>query len=213
MPRIQQTFNQPEERGALLVYGAGGHGTVVAAAAAAAGWDVRGLVDDNPSVKPSGPWPVMHSGSLADTSSAVIVAIGDNFQRQQLGERLVQQGRTLATVIHPAACVSPLATIGRGAFVGPGAIINPAAQVGQGAIINSGAIVEHHCQVGAYAHIAPGAALGGNVRVGALTLVGLGARVLPVVAIGQRCTIGAGAAVLADGQTVVGVPARAMHVL
>jgi UDP-N-acetylbacillosamine N-acetyltransferase len=204
--------NQPEiARRGLLVYGAGGHGLVVAAAAEGAGWDVRGLVDDNPAAKPGGPWPLLTTQTLADGKNAVIVAIGDNVQRERLSRQFQEQGGTLATVIHPAACVSRWAVIGRGVFIGPGAIVNAAAEVGDGAIINSGAIVEHHCRIGAYAHIAPGAVLGGSVRVGALTLVGLGARVLPAVGIGERCTVGAGGVVVrdvGDGQTVVGVPAR-----
>jgi sugar O-acyltransferase (sialic acid O-acetyltransferase NeuD family) len=221
MPRIHQAPNQPKDAyGALLVYGAGGHGLVVADAAAAAGWRVLGYADNNPKAKAGGPWPLLSAQALAelgepgepgDPGVAAIVAIGDNLHRQRLAQELVQQGRTLATVIHPGARVSSLASLGRGVYVGPGAIINAGAEVGDGAIINSGAIVEHHCRIGPYAHLAPGAALGGNVRIGALTLIGLGARVLPVVGIGERCIIGAGAVVIrdvGDGHTLVGVPAR-----
>jgi UDP-N-acetylbacillosamine N-acetyltransferase len=199
--------------GALIIYGAGGHGLVVGDAATAAGWQVCGYVDANPKVKGCGPWPLLDANVPGHPDAAAVVAIGDNDHRRLLCQQLAQQGRVLATVVHPRACVSALAVLGRGVYVGPGAIINAEAQVGDGVIINSGAIVEHHCRIGPYAHIAPGAALGGNVRIGTLTLVGLGARVLPVVCIGANCTIGAGAVVIrdvGDHHTLAGVPARPM---
>ena len=199
----------PANRGDLLIYGAGGHGLVVADAALAGGWRVVGFVDDRPAPglmdRPAWAPADMPAGP------AVIVAIGDNAARQRIAERLRQQGRTPATVVHPSAAVSGFATLGPGVFIGPLAVVNARADVGAGAIVNSGAIVEHHVGVGAFAHVAPGAQVGGKASVGALTLVGLGASVLPGVHVGDRCTVGAGAVILRDvpdGQTIVGVPGR-----
>jgi sugar O-acyltransferase (sialic acid O-acetyltransferase NeuD family) len=198
---------------ALVIYGGGGHGMVVADAAAAAGWKVIGFVDDNPRARAAEFRPILEPDSTAATNATAIVAIGDNCVRQRAMARLVETGRELVNVIHPSACVSPLATFGRGVFIGPRAVVNAGAVLGDGAIINSGAIVEHHCHIGAFAHIAPGAVLGGAAQVGALTLVGLGASVLPVIRIGERSIVGAGAVLIGDiGDhiTVVGVPARAI---
>jgi acetyltransferase-like isoleucine patch superfamily enzyme len=56
--------------------------------------------------------------------------------------------------------------------------------------------------------------LAGNVYVGECTHIGIGASVLPGIRIGKNCIVGAGAVVtkdVADGTTVVGVPAVVMN--
>ncbi|MCC7192887.1 MAG: acetyltransferase [Phycisphaeraceae bacterium] len=200
------------QTGFLAIYGAGGHGLVVAEAATAAGWRVIGLID---AAKPIGTkvglWQVIGEDASQQPSVEVIVAVGDNTQRQLLTKHLIERGRTLAVVIHPSAMLSPSAMIGTGTFIGPMSVLHAECYVGQGVIINTGAIVEHHCNIGNFAHIAPRVALAGNVDVGDLTLIGIGACVRPQVKIGSRCTIGAGSVVvknIADGKRMMGVPAR-----
>lgn len=190
----------------LVIVGAGDHGQVVADVAQTAGRQVLGHLDDDPS----------RPNLLADDDPRLeqaqfIVAIGDNAIRLKVHERLLDEGRTLTNVIHPAAVISPAATLGRGVFVGPLAIVNTQATVHDAAILNSAAVVEHDCVVGRAAHLAPAAALAGRVEVGERALVGVGAKVLPGVALGQHCIVGAGAVAVTDVPdytTVTGVPAR-----
>lgn len=195
----------------LVIYGAGGHGLVVADAAVASGWRVEGFIDDNATASSVAGRPVWRRLTDAPSAAAVIVAIGDNASRRRLLESLLASNTPLASVVHPSAIVSPTATIGPGVFVGPLAVVNALARLDFGAIVNSGAIVEHHNRIGTCAHIAPGATLAGGVEVGALALVGAGASVRPRVRIGANATVGAGSAVVADapdGETIVGVPAK-----
>ena len=195
----------------LAIYGAGGHGLVVAESAEAAGFLVIGFLDDSVTLDRVGRWPVLNDTKLGEADFAVIVGIGDNFARRRLARDMHDAGIPTANVIHPTAWVSPSATVGRGVYIGPNAVVNAEAKIGDGAIINSGAIVEHHCRIGAFSHAGPGAKLGGNVGVGELVLVGLGASVLPNVQIDDDATVGAGAVVIDDvprGATVVGVPAQ-----
>ncbi len=202
------------DRAPLVVFGAGGHGRVIAEAARLAGRRVLGFVDDrsthaNPAGE-GGP-PLLADDDPRLGQAAFIVAIGDNADREDVSHRLVEQGHQLATVVHPAAFVSPSATVSAGVFVGPQAVVHAHAVLGHGVIVNSAAVVEHDNTVGPFSHIAPGATLGGNVGVGSRTLVGIGANVLPHTRVGDACTVGAGAVVthdVPDGETVVGVPAR-----
>ena len=190
----------------LVIYGAGGHGQVVAEAAQLAGWQVLGFVDDDP-----GSVPLLDRQDPKLQKAAYIVAIGDNTLRENVIHRLVDQGMALASVVHPTAFVSPLASLDAGVFVGPMAVVHTRATLGQGVIVNSAAVVEHDNILRPFSHIAPGAVLGGSVAIGARTLVGLGARVLPGVHVGEGCIVGAGAVVTREvekGQTVLGVPAR-----
>lgn len=203
----------------IVIIGGGGHGLVVADAARAAGFDVVGVLDDNPDavLARDSTDSVFRIGGLRDTSRIGdrewIMGVGTLSVRAELisAMRPPHQVGNSRTIVHPTAHIAPTARLGTGVYVGPNAVVHTRAEVGDHAIINSGAIVEHECTVGMNSHIAPGAILGGSVRIGAHTLVGLGSRVLPSLSVGDHATVGAGAVVVRsvlDGQTVVGVPAR-----
>lgn len=202
----------------VLVYGAGGHGRVVADALERAGRVVVAFLDDDASVcaRPCAGRPVFHGldADGLDPHAEVIVAIGDPTARARLTSRTLEVGRSLATAVHPAATIGSDVTIGPGAMILARAAVNTGTRIGRGAIINTGAIVDHDGSIGEFSHVAPGACLAGNVTVGARALVGIGASVVPGIAIGEDAVVGAGAAVVDDvaaGVTVVGVPARAME--
>jgi len=196
----------------LVIYGAGGHGLVVAEAAAASGWEVAGFCDDDETRVGTtvGGWPVLPKTALDGLSCGGHVAIGDNAARQRIVEQWASQPRRLISIVHPSAWVSPSATVGDGVYIGAQAVVNAQAEIRDGSIINSAAVVEHHCVVGPFAHVGPGVATGAGVTVGTGTLIGVGASLRPRVAIGAGCVVGVGAAVVSDvpdGQTVAGVPA------
>lgn len=198
----------------LLIFGAGGHGRVVASAARAAGWTTIGFLDPQwPRLRDAGDWPVEGNGDDLSVVAgrAVIVAIGDNARRLALIETLAAAGLDIAAVVHPTAWVCPGVPVGAGAFVSAQAAINHGASLGRGVIVNTGAIVEHDCILADGVHVSPGAVLAGSVEVGGGAWIGAGASVRPGVRIGARAVIGAGAAVVSDvapGATYAGVPAR-----
>ncbi|MGH9668968.1 MAG: acetyltransferase [Terriglobales bacterium] len=203
----------------VFVYGAGGHGKVVAdllLARKVAGFE--GFVDDRRELHGSdvvglpvlgdGRWLLEQQAKRGNV--AVALGIGNNHARRAVGERCLAAGIDLLTVVHPAAVVSGLSLAGKGTVVMAGAIVNPASRLGLGVIVNTGAIVEHDVTVGDYAHLAPNSTMGGAARIGMLSQLGIGATVLPGVAIGSATVIGAGAVVirdLPDSVVAVGVPA------
>ncbi|RMH42215.1 MAG: acetyltransferase [Deltaproteobacteria bacterium] len=203
----------------LLVFGASGHGKVVADVAMAAGWDVVGFADDNPDRKESAllEIPVVAIGVAEAVlfcrreDAHAIVGIGNNQARRQVQSRLHDAGVAVATLIHPRAILSPSARVGTGAVVVAGAVINCETVVGQGSIINTGATVDHDCRLGDFVHVSPGAHLGGTVTVGDDAHIGIGAVVVNNVGIGAGSIVGAGAAVVSSipaGVVAYGVPAR-----
>jgi sugar O-acyltransferase (sialic acid O-acetyltransferase NeuD family) len=201
----------------LVIWGAGGHGRVVADAAETNGlWSSIAFLDDGwPARNASGPWPVIGSiqeaAQLLGTDDDIVIAIGHASVRMNLLSEAGMAGGRLVSVVHDSAVISRHASIGIGTVVLAGAVINPGVMVGDGCIINTSASVDHDCRLGAGVHICPGARLAGEVVVGERTWIGIGSCVRQGIVIGADVTVGAGAVVVSncsDGVTVMGVPAR-----
>jgi sugar O-acyltransferase (sialic acid O-acetyltransferase NeuD family) len=202
----------------LLIIGGGGHGAVVAEAAAETGlWSEILFLDDVAAEEPvldyriAGPLTALED--FLDERTKAVAAIGDNRRRLELTERIAEYGDAVATVIHPTACISRSSTISAGTVVFAGAIVNARASLGPGCVLNTGATVDHDCVLGAGVHVSPGANLAGGVTVGDCAWVGIGAAVKGGICIGADAVVGAGAAVVSDiddGDIVGGVPARSL---
>lgn len=202
----------------IIVYGAGGHGKVVAdVLERQAEYMLLGFLDDNPAF-----WGKELSGykifggieSYSEQGLArypFIVGIGDNQARQQLVARLETLGCHFGRAVHPSAQIARGVQLAPGVMVMANAVINPGANIGSHTIINTSAIVEHDCVIGDFVHISPAAALGGNVTVQEGAHIGIGSIILPGIKVGAYSVIGAGAVVTEDipeRVVAVGVPAK-----
>jgi UDP-perosamine 4-acetyltransferase len=202
---------------AVVVYGAGGHAKVVADSLLAAGREVLGFVDDDPTRAGSLVLglPVHTRDWLRERVSAggvsVALGIGDNAARQAIAHRIREMGASLCIAAHPTAVIAASARVGEGTVLMAGAIVNADAVIGVGAIVNTSAVVEHDVVVGDFAHLSPGAVLAGASALGTLSSLGAGAVVIHCVAVGAGTVVGAGAVVsrpLPDHVVAYGVPAR-----
>jgi acetyltransferase EpsM len=201
----------------LYIFGAGGHGKVVAEAARAGqGFRLRAFLDDDRS-RWGREWNGLPVLGGRDTLAAleddaeIGLGIGGNSLRAELADTIVGYHRRLATIVHPTAVVAGGVALGPGTYVAPLAVLHCDAQVGRGCIVNSAAVVEHDCRLGDWVHVSPGAALGGGAEIGEGAHVALGAIVLPGLALGPWATLGAGAVMvhsLPDYATAMGIPAR-----
>lgn len=201
----------------LLIFGAGGHGKVVAETASAIGsWDEIMFADDTyPQATSVDGYPLIASfsdaRSMAGDLEDAIVAIGNNRERAGLTIQLQQSGFNLVTLIHPTAVVAKSTQIDTGTVIFAQAVVQATARIGRAVIINTAVTVDHDCVVGDWAHLSPGVHLGGEVEVGDYSWLGIGASVINRITIGKGVTVGAGSCVtdgLSDGVTAVGVPAR-----
>jgi sugar O-acyltransferase (sialic acid O-acetyltransferase NeuD family) len=201
----------------IVIIGAGGHARVVADAARAAGFRLKGIVDINyrGQVEEILGCQVVGGPDLLNEfepgKTAVAVAIGDCSQRADEYARVRDMGFCLPPVIHPTAMISPYARIGDGCFVNTGAVINAEAEIGENTIINSAAIIEHEVIIGKHCHICPGVKIGGRTAIGDHVFIGIGSSVIDYIKIGHDVIVGAGSVITKDVDpetTVVGAPGK-----
>lgn len=206
-------------KGRLAIFGAGGHGKVVAETALASGWQEITFYDDEYPHKIFRGSHVV-SGKLENLISdascydGCFVAIGSNNIRLDLIERLKSLDIRLPNIIHPSALISDSVFLADAACILPGVIVNAGSKIGVGVILNSASVVEHDCKIEDAVHISPGVHLGGGVSVGSRSWVGIGATVIHAIQIGSDTIVGAGSVVVRDvpnGVTSVGVPSRVIR--
>jgi sugar O-acyltransferase (sialic acid O-acetyltransferase NeuD family) len=203
----------------IVLYGAGGHGKVVADIVEKQGkYELAGFLDDAREGEAYGLPILGGEAALADVRGRgieyAICTVGAAETREKIDEKLLAVGFSLALAAHPSAQIARGAALGEGSVVMPGAVVGPDAVLGRSCIVNTGASVDHDCRLGAYVHVGPGARLGGEVVAGARSLIGIGASVVKGRNVGRGATVGAGAVAVKDvapNVTVVGVPAKPLR--
>lgn len=197
----------------IQLYGASGHGKVVAEILRSNGIDDLCFLDDAIKSEPSLLSIPILTSSEFKPNEILILTIGDNSIRKLLANKM--QMANFGNAFHPSAIISKTAEIGKGTVIMPNCVINSSSSIGNHVIINTAANIDHDCIIEDYAHICPNSALAGNVHIGEGTQIGIGSQVIQGVKIGKWCTIGAGSVVIndvPDFATVVGNPARVIKV-
>lgn len=176
----------------LLIWGKGGHAKVIADNLDNTGYNFVEFIDDNDPISSS---EELLTDKYRTNFWHIFVAIGDNYCRQRIYNRLVKLGYTIPTIISPSAAVSKKAGLAVGSFIGPKACINAGALIWNGCIINTCASIDHDCEVHSFTHIAPGTHLCGSVIVGSNCLIGVGTSVIPRVVIQNDVIVAGGSSV------------------
>lgn len=196
---------------ALCLFGAGGHGRVLATQIRARAPAVRLCFGDGARPETELDGIALRFRKIEEVAGyRILVTVGENATRRRLQTAALDAGLELArVVIDPARFFA--SPPGVGTQVLAGAVVNTGARIGAGVIVNSGAVVEHDCEIGGFCHMAPGSVVGGGAVLGAGSLLGTNATVLPGVRVAPGCVIGAGGVVTADltvPGTYAGVPVR-----
>ncbi|MDM1073316.1 acetyltransferase [Empedobacter brevis] len=193
----------------MYLYGASGHGKVIAEIAEENNIKIEAFIDEDLSKEELLDYPILHQ--VPDKQIEAVISIGSNQVRRKIVEN--NSRFNYKVLIHPKSAVSKRVTIGVGTVVMAGVSINAEVVIGKHCIVNTNASIDHECLIGDYAHISPSAALAGNVEVGEGTHIGIGSSIIQGIKIGKWCTIGAGAVIIKDipdYAVVIGNPGKVL---
>ncbi|WP_241146271.1 UDP-N-acetylglucosamine 2-epimerase, partial [Faecalitalea cylindroides] len=98
-------------------------------------------------------------------------AFGNNAIRMEWLRRLEENQCRIASFVHPAAYVSPKATVGTGCVILPMSVINTNVLIEKGCIINCGAVIDHDCIIREGCHICLNATIKANNTIPACTKI------------------------------------------
>lgn len=191
----------------IYVYGASGHGLVVADIAKACGYEEIIYIDDRKNKYAS-------FGEIKEKNDIPIAfGIGVNTVRKKLFDKVESAGFKIVTLIHPTATISQDVMIEKGTVVMPNVVINANSTIGCGVILNTSSIIEHDSKIGDFVHISPNAALAGDVIIKDNSHIGIGSSIIQGITIGKDCIIGAGSVVvnnIENKKLCYGNPCRVM---
>jgi len=188
----------------IYIYGASGHGLVVADIAASCGFEEIIYIDDGQNIYPS-------FEEIEDTKIPLVFGVGNNFIRKKLFYKVKAKGFSIITLIDPTASISRSATIGEGTVIMPRVVVNAKTIIGNGVIVNSSSVIEHENIVEDFSHISPAVALAGDVKIGENSHIGIGTVVIQGLRVGKNSKIGAGSIVtksIGDNKLCYGNPCK-----
>lgn len=130
--------------------------------------------------------------------SGAIVAIGDNFLRSAIVEKIKKIAPNLLFIssIHPKASIGKDVSIGEGTVIMPGVCINSSSFVGKFCILNTNASLDHDSTLEDFASIGPGVKTGGYCHISSYSAIGIGATLVQKTHIGEHTVIGANSLVM-----------------
>lgn len=180
-------------------------------------FDLIGFVDDAAEKQGSVAWgyPVFGREALGRHPAARVLAVPGSptsyRSRRATIEGLNVRDDRFASVIHPAARISPLARIGRNVLVMAGVVITSNAVIGDHVCVLPNTVIHHDAVVGAWSLIGSNVTVAGGTAVGENCYIGSGSSIINGVRIGANVLVGLGSNVIrniAPDARVAGNPAR-----
>jgi sugar O-acyltransferase (sialic acid O-acetyltransferase NeuD family) len=208
----------PPDARPLLIFPCNGNG-IEALDCLGTAYRFVGFVDDTPAKQQAGAHGhrVLARTALREQPEASVLAVPGSptsyLDRRSIVDGLGVAGERFARVVHPAARVSPLATIGRNVLVMAGVVITSNAVVGDHVCIMPNTVIHHDVVVGPWSLIGANVTIAGGTVIGENCYVGSGSSIIDGVSLGDRCLVGLGSTVIRSvpaGSRVAGSPARAI---
>lgn len=141
-----------------------------------------------------------------------ILAIGDNYLRERIFNKLNNIGCEIMNVISPSATISYNVKIGNGVVIFPNSFIGPGVKIDNNTIINTSSIVEHDSVIGSHTHLAPASVICGKSTIGDFCFIGANSTIVDKISVSSNTIVGAGSVVIKsiniNGQTWAGNPSK-----
>lgn len=205
----------------LLIFPCNGNG-IEALDCLGDAFQLLAFIDDTPEKQRTRPfgYPVWPRSALAEHPNAQVLAVPGSptsyrSRRQTvdgLGLGLAMQ--RFATVVHPAARVSPLAVLGRNLLIMAGVVVTANATIGDHVCVLPNTAIHHDVTIGDWSLIGSNVTLAGHVAIGENCYIGSGTSVMNSVSVGAGALIGIGSNVIRTvpaGSTQAGNPARSLR--
>jgi sugar O-acyltransferase (sialic acid O-acetyltransferase NeuD family) len=176
-----------------------------------------GFVDDMPQhwgIDPNG-YPVFGREAFARFPDAQVLAVPGS-PRSYLARKDIIRGLGLAeerfaTVIHPAAQVSPLASLGTNVLLMAGVVVTSNGAIGSHTCILPNTVIHHDVVIGDWSLIGSNVTIAGNTVVEENCYIGSGTSLMNGIRIRNGALVGLGSNVIDSVEahtTVAGNPAR-----
>ena len=176
-----------------------------------------GFVDDTPQKQGTDPngYPVFDRDAFARFADARVLAIPGSPSSYRSRKEIIQglglAEERFARVIHPAARVSPLASIGCNVLILAGAVITSNARIGSHICILPNTVIHHDVEVDDWTLIGSNVTIAGGTAVEENCYIGSGSNIMNGLRVGAGALVGFGSNVIRSvpaGSRVVGNPAR-----
>ena len=178
-----------------------------------------GFVDDTPEKVgiDSNGYPVWDRTAFERFSDASVLAIPGSpssyRSRKQTINGLGIAAERFARVIHPAASISPLASIGYNVLIMAGVVITSNALIGSHTCILPNTVIHHDVVVDKWVLIGSSVTIAGSTVVEENCYIGSGSNIMNGLRVGSGALVGLGSNVISSVSAeakVVGNPAREM---
>jgi sugar O-acyltransferase (sialic acid O-acetyltransferase NeuD family) len=178
------------------------------------------FVDDTPEKQAAGSSaaPVLARDALLKHPDAKVLAIPGSPTsfptRRVVIDSLNIPPERFATIVHPTARVSPMATIGRNVLIMAGVVVTSNAVIGDHVCVLPNTVIHHDVTIGAWTLIGSNVTIAGGTAVGENCYIGSGCSVMNGLRIGARSLIGLGTTVIRDcpaDSVLAGNPARSLR--
>ncbi len=180
-------------------------------------YEFIGFIDDAPQKHGTNQYghAVWNRMALREFPDARVLAVPGSpdsyLARKQAIDGLGIDDKRFASVIHPAARISRLATIGTNVLIMAGVVVTSNAVIGDHVCMLPNSVIHHDVIVGAWSLIGSNVTIAGHSFIGENCYIGSGSSIMNGLRVERNALVGLGSNVIrsvAAGTKVAGNPAR-----